>query len=49
MPNIAPLGMHGTWSNGSTNSEKFTESLDHFIHHVKPTEDKKIQKSLMNP
>jgi hypothetical protein len=35
--------MHATSHPSSwSNSEKFTEFLDHFIHHVKLTEDKKV-------
>jgi hypothetical protein len=41
--NNAPPGTHETsHSSGWSNSEKFIEFLDNFIHHVKPTEDKKV-------
>jgi hypothetical protein len=41
MLNNAPPGMHGnSLPSGWSNSEKFIEFLEHFIHHVKPTKDK---------
>jgi hypothetical protein len=43
MLNNAPWSMHGTSHPcGWSHSEKFIEFLDHFIHHVKPTKDKKV-------
>jgi hypothetical protein len=42
MLNSAPPGTHGTsHPSGWSNSEKFLEFLDHFIHHVKSTKNKK--------